>query len=122
MRKIRLGVLQLIAENQQTGRSSGSCSPTSPTLIRQGHYEVDIVGPVMPDTSWASKEAERFDHRQFQIDWQTHQAICPAGHTSRDWGHIPDRHGQPSIRVRFPLRLCRSCPLHTQCTLLQQKF
>ena len=68
----------------------------------QSRYQVDIVGPVMPDTSWASKEAGRFDHRQFQIDWQTHQAICPAGHTSRDWGYIPDRHGQPSLRVRFP--------------------
>lgn len=87
----------------------------------QSRYEVDIVGPVMPDTSWASKEAGRFDHRQFQIDWQTHQAICPAGHTSRDWGHIPDRHGQPSLRVRFPLQLCRSCPLHTQCTPVAAK-
>jgi transposase len=70
----------------------------------------------MPDTSWASKEAGRFDHRQFQIDWQTHETTCPAGHISRDWGHIPDRHGQPSLRVRFPLRLCRSCPLHAHCT------
>ena len=29
----------------------------------QSRYQVDIVGPVMPDTSWASKEAGRFDHR-----------------------------------------------------------
>jgi transposase len=87
----------------------------------QFRYQVDIVGPVMPDTSWASKEAGRFDHRQFLIDWQAHQAVCPAGHTSRDWGHIPDRHGKPSLRVRFPLRLCRSCPLHAQCTPVAAK-
>lgn len=87
----------------------------------QSRYQVDIVGPVMPDTSWASKEAERFDHRQFHIDWQTHETTCPAGHLSRDWGHIPDRHGQPSLRVRFPLRLCRSCPLHAQCTPVAAK-
>ncbi len=87
----------------------------------QSRYQVDIVGPVMPDTSWASKEAGRFDHRQFQIDWQTHETTCPAGHISRDWGHIPDRHGQPSLRVRFPLRLCRSCPLHAQCTPVAAK-
>ena len=87
----------------------------------QSRYQVDIVGPVMPDTSWASKEAGRFDHRQFQIDWQTHETTCPAGHLSRDWGHIPDRHGQPSLRVRFPLRLCRSCPLHAQCTPVAAK-
>jgi transposase len=87
----------------------------------QSRYQVDIVGPVMPDTSWASKEAGRFDHRQFQIDWQAHKTTCPAGHISRDWGHIPDRHGQPSLRVRFPLRLCRSCPLHAQCTPIAAK-
>ena len=87
----------------------------------QTRYQLDIVGPVMPDTSWASKEAGRFDHRQFRIDWQAHSAICPAGHTSRDWGHIPDRHGKPSLRVRFPLRLCRACPLHEQCTPVAAK-
>ena len=87
----------------------------------QSRHQVDIVGPVMPDTSWASKEAGRFDHRQFHLDWQTHQVLCPAGHTSRDWGHIPDRHGKPSLRVRFPLRLCRSCPLHAQCTPVAAK-
>ena len=82
----------------------------------QNRYQVDIVGPVMPDTSWASKEAGRFDHRQFQIDWQTYETTCPAGHFSRDWGHIPDRHGQPSLRVRFPPLtlplLSASCPVY----------
>src|SRR5579883_501769 len=87
----------------------------------QARHQVDIVGPVMPDTSWASKEAGRFDHSQFLIDWQAKRVICPAGQSSRDWGHIPDRHGKPSLRVRFPLRLCRSCPLHAQCTPVAAK-
>lgn len=87
----------------------------------QARYHVDIVGPVMPDTSWAAKEAGRFDHSQFLIDWQAKRVVCPAGQTSRDWGHIPDRHGKPSLRVRFPLRLCRCCPLHAQCTPIAAK-
>ena len=87
----------------------------------QMRYQVDIVGPVMPDTSWASKEAGRFEHRQFLIDWQAKQVVCPAGHTSRNWGHIPDRHGKPSLRVQFPLSQCRSCPLHDQCTPVAAK-
>jgi len=37
------------------------------------------------------------------------------------WGHIPDRHGKPSLRVRFPLSQCRSCPLHDQCTPVAAK-
>src|SRR5581483_2535782 len=87
----------------------------------QKRYQVDIVGPVMPDTSWSTQEVGRFDHSHFVIDWQAKQVVCPAGQTSRDWGHIPDRHGKPSLRVRFPLRLCRSCPLHAQCTPIAAK-
>jgi transposase len=82
----------------------------------QRRYQVDIVGPVMPDTSWSSQEADRFDHRHFRIDWQAKQVVCPAGQTSRDWGQIPDRHGKPSLRVRFPLPACRACPRHDRCT------
>ena len=82
----------------------------------QRRSQVDLVGPVMPDTSWASQEADRFDHSHFRIDWQAKQVVCPAGHTSRDWGHIPARHGKPSLRVRFPLPACRACALHDRCT------
>jgi DDE family transposase len=82
----------------------------------QLRYQVDSVGPVLPDTSWSSKAAERFDHSDFLIDWQAKQVVCPAGQTSRDWGHIPDRHGKPSLRVRFPLPACRACALHERCT------
>jgi transposase len=82
----------------------------------QRRYHVDSVGPVLPDTSWASQAAERLEHSDFLIDWQAKQVVCPAGHTSRDWGHIPDRHGKPSLRVRFPLPACRACALHERCT------
>jgi transposase len=47
--------------------------------------------------------------------------VCPAGHTSRDWLQIPDRHGKPSLRVRFPLSVCRSCPLRAKCTSVAAK-
>jgi transposase len=87
----------------------------------ESRYQVDIVGPAMPDTSWASKAPERLDHSQFLIDWQTKETVCPAGHKSTDWGHIPDRHGKPSLRIRFPLRLCRACSLHEQCTPVSAK-
>jgi len=82
----------------------------------QRRYQVDVVGPVMPDTSWASKEAGRFDHRDFHIDWQAKRVLCPAGQSSQKWGQIPDRHGQPRLRVRFPLPVCRACSLQAHCT------
>jgi transposase len=89
--------------------------------LSQNRYHVDVVGPAMPDLSWASREAGRFDQSQFLLDWQARQAVCPAGHTSRDWLQIPDRHGKPSLRVRFPLAACRPCPLHEQCTSVAAK-
>ncbi len=79
-------------------------------------HQIDLVGPVLPDTSWSSKEPGRFDHSHFLIDWEAKSVRCPAGQQSRDWGHIPDRHGKPSLRVRFPLPVCRDCALHPQCT------
>jgi len=79
-------------------------------------HQIDLVGPVLPDTSWSSQEPGRFDHSHLLSDWEAKSVRCPAGQKSRDWGHIPDRHGKPSLRVRFPLPLCRVCPLHAQCT------
>jgi transposase len=87
----------------------------------QQDHQIDLVGPALPDTSWSSKEAERFDQSQFSIDWEAKSVTCPAGQKSRDWGHIPDRHGKPSLRIRFPLPVCRSCPLHAQCTPVSAK-
>ncbi len=100
----------------------------SPHLVDKGYvdaeilaqsqqlHQIDIIGPVLPDTSWSAKEAGRFDHSHFLIDWEAKSVLCPAGQRSRDGGHIPDRHGKPSLRVRFPLPVCRACSLHTQGT------
>jgi transposase len=87
-------------------------------VLAQSHtrYHVDIVGPVMPDVSWQTKEATGFDHRRFTIDWQAHQVTCPTAQISQSWGTISDRHGKPVIRVRFPQAVCQACPFHDQCT------
>jgi transposase len=82
----------------------------------QRRFQVEVVGPVPPDVSWQAKEATGFDHSRFTIEWQTHQVICPASCTSQSWGIIPDRHGKPVIRVRFPQAVCQACPFHEQCT------
>jgi transposase len=29
---------------------------------------------------------------------------------------IPDRHGKPVMRVRFPQAVCQACSFHDQCT------
>lgn len=79
-------------------------------------HQIDTVGPVLPDTSWQAKDAERFTHSQFEIDWEAKSVLCPAGQTSQSWGYISDRQGKSALRVRFSLPTCRACPLHAQCT------
>src|SRR5258708_15763221 len=82
----------------------------------QNRYQVDLFGPVMPDLSWQTREGVGFDHRQFAIDWQTHQVTCPASQTSQSWDTIRDRHGKTVVRVRFPQAVCQACPCHDHCT------
>jgi len=53
----------------------------------QSRYQVEVVGPVMPDVSWQTKAAAGFDHRQFTIDWQAHQVTCPTSHTRKTLGN-----------------------------------
>ncbi len=84
--------------------------------LSQSRYQVDVLGPVMPDLSWQTKEGSGFDHRQFTIDWQAQRVTCPMAQTSQSWGTIRDRHGKPVVRVRFPQAICQACPFHEQCT------
>jgi transposase len=80
----------------------------------QSRYQVDGLGPLMPDLSWQTKQASGFDHRQFSIDWQAQRVTCPTGQTSQSWGTLRDRHGKPVVRVRFPQAVCQACPFHEQ--------
>jgi transposase len=82
----------------------------------QNRYQVDVIGPVMPDLSWQTKEGSGFDHRQFTIDWQAHRVTCPTAQTNQSWGPIRDRHGKTVVRVRFPQAVCQVCPFHERCT------
>jgi transposase len=50
------------------------------------------------------------------MEWQAHRVVCPAGHTSRDGGRVPDRHGKARLRVRFSLPVCRRWALQEQWT------
>jgi len=76
----RLDEQQLLPDQHLMDMGYGDAEVLAESQMR---YQVDIVGPVMPDTSWASKEAGRFDHSQFLIDWQAKRVVCPAGQTTR---------------------------------------
>lgn len=79
-------------------------------------FGLDLVGPVMPDTSWQAAAGQDFDLANFQIDWANQQAICPAGKSSIYWHPTLDRSQKPVITVRFSGKDCQHCQYRPQCT------
>ena len=79
-------------------------------------YGVDLLGPVMGDTSWQAREATGFDLSAFAVDWAARTVTCPEGHTSVKWCPTHDRHGNDVIHIEFAPADCRSCPSRPRCT------
>ncbi len=87
------------------------------TLARsQNHYQVDLIGPVPPVTTWQAKEQNGFDSSYFQIDWEEQQVTYPEGHTSIRWRDSKDSYGNPVLRAYFSKAICRRCESRPLCT------
>lgn len=82
----------------------------------QKKYQVDLVGPVSPDTSWQARTPEGVTVDQFQIDWDAKQATCPQGHRSTSWFASTNEEGQPVLHIRFDKNTCHPCPVRQLCT------
>jgi transposase len=82
------------------------------SLARHG---VALITPVLLDTSRQAKAKQGFAARDFTIDWQAQQAICPAGKTSVTWNPVMQE-GVPKTVVTFAALDCIPCPYRQQCT------
>ncbi len=89
---------------------------TRAMLDSQQDYGVELLGPVHTNRSWQTTAQQGFDVSQFHIDWQRQQVTCPAGHTSQRWYPLFPKGDEPIITVRFPIPVCRPCPVHHLCT------
>jgi transposase len=78
-------------------------------------YGVDLLGPTRRDDHWQAREGAGFDAQHFQIDWDHHQASCPAGKTSLRWTPAVANRGKAVIKVKFSSKECRRCDHVTQC-------
>jgi len=90
-------------------------------LISRETYGIDIVAPVLPDSSWQSRAQQGFDLTHFEVDWQQHQVRCPQGHLSHTWKPSTDGRGHDTIAIMFPPQTCQVCPQHAQCTRSQKQ-
>lgn len=56
---------------------------------------------------------EGFRIQNFQIDWDQHQATCPAGKTGSSWTPAIDSRSTAVIKIKFSSSDCTNC-LHSQ--------
>lgn len=84
------------------------------------HYDVEIVAPVLPDTSWQAQAKKGFDLTHLTINGQQRQICCPQGNWTQSWSEQPNRHGQTIVHVHFSRKHCDHCPC-SDCTQAQSE-
>lgn len=88
---------------------------TNNVVESQLQHQVELVGPMRPDTSWQARQQTGYDIANFLIDWENQSVTCPQGKTSHVWS--PSQSSPtPSISVRFRKQDCLACPVRTLCT------
>jgi Transposase DDE domain len=92
-------------------------------LVDSRHdYGVDLLGPTRLDDHWQAREGAGFAAQQFQIDWDQHQASCPAGQTSISWTPARDNRGNAVIKVTCSSKDCRRCDHVAQCVRSKKRY
>jgi transposase len=86
------------------------------------NYGVDLLGPTRLDYHWQAREGAGFDAQHFPIDWDHHQASCPAGKTSISWTPAVDNRGNAVIKVKFSSKDCRRCDHVTRCIRSKKRY
>ena len=79
-------------------------------------YGIELIGPTRGDNQWQAKAGLGFAARDFTIDFERRQAICPAGKASQSWTPALARGTTPVIKIKFTPAECRDCVLRPQCT------
>jgi hypothetical protein len=85
-------------------------------VTSQAEHGIELVGPVMPDTTRQAGEAAGYALADFQIHWDAKHVTCPQGNSSSRWSTENNEHGQPIVKVRFSASDCRPCPARELCT------
>jgi transposase len=82
----------------------------------QQEYGVDLFGPARGDIHEQARAGKGFDAAQFRIDWETEQAICPAGCHSISWTSAVDNRDNDVIKLKFATTDCSVCTHQADCT------
>ena len=76
---------------------------------------IDLVTPLLADTSAQAKAGAGYDRAAFAFDFDARTATCPQGHTSATWNPVVCD-GKPKVVVTFAKADCLPCPVRALCT------
>jgi transposase len=82
----------------------------------QQQHNIELLGPTRGDNHWQAKEGAGFAARDFVINWDHRQAICPEGKRSTRWTPAIDRFKNEVIKLKWATTDCHPCPSRTNCT------
>jgi transposase len=76
---------------------------------------IDVVTPLLADTSAQARAGAGYDRAAFTFDFDTRTATCPQGNTSATWNPVVCD-GKPKVVVTFAGAHCLPCPVRALCT------
>ena len=79
-------------------------------------HDIDLMGRMMPDTSWQARANAGYAVISFGIDWAKQVVRCPKGKTSIRWQTLTDSSERDYIRVEFDAADCLACSARDVCT------
>jgi len=88
----------------------------SKLLDSQENHGIELVGPVLPDSSWQARADQGYSSACVVIDWEAQIATCPEGKESVAWRNTRDKHQQKRFSIQFAIEDCLACSQRKKCT------
>jgi transposase len=90
--------------------------PSAPLVLSsKAEHGIELVTPLLADTSAQAKAGAGYDRSAFTFDFQARTATCPQGQSSSAWTPCV-QDGTAKIVVTFPAAGCIRCPTRELCT------
>ncbi len=70
--------------------------PENEWVLKSRKEGILVIGPARPNYHWQAKEGKGFALKDFKIDWENKQVICPNGKIGKNWSTTKSN-GKPKI-------------------------
>lgn len=95
--------------------ADSGCPSAELLVSSKADYGVQLVTPLLADTSPQARAGAGFDRTAFTIDFDAEHAICPHGQTSSSRNPVTQR-GTDTIVITFAQAICGPCPVRQLCS------